>query len=527
MRKQTIRTIAAVFACGIVSASLVTNAFAAEETTTAVETTTTAVETTTALEETTTVGEETTTTIYTDAPLERVTPGQVTVEDNFMYNEFVKLFVREDGIFYLDTTNGDPLLSSDNNKTMLYHRESDGLITSYSTIVIDGTARKYSADSANKPVFDAEHKKVVSAMTVGKLFITQTISFANNVSTGEENVIEIRYDVKNNDTVSHTVGGRIMLDTMLGTHDDAPFRIPGTGNVTTEKEYVGDAVPDYFQVFDDLSNPSIIAMGSFKRADFNHPDKVQFTNWRNVSDTPWNYQIEPDAENGDSAVSAIWNEKELVSGGTVVYRTYYGLSELTQDLLPPLALSAYADATVNMNGVAENEFATRSVSAYLENIGEGDAENTYLRIQLPEGWEIADTRTEEEKAENPDVDLTKIELGTLKADDPLVSKAWNIKIPANAELGTYPVVIYAGCDGIEEKSVTRYITLTNSDREAPPPVSPVPSTTAPASSSSSTTTTTKASTTAPKTGDAGVSGVAAALLASFGVAAALKRRKKN
>ena len=49
-----------------------------------------------------------------------------------------------------------------------------------------------------------------------------------------------------------------------------------------------------------------------------------------------------------------------------------------------------------------------------------------------------------------DLDLSKIDLGTLAADSDVVSKAWNIKIPASAELGTYPIVIYAGCDGIEE-----------------------------------------------------------------------------
>lgn len=534
MRKQTLRTIAAVFACGIVSAAMVTNAFAEElTTTTAVETTTTAVEetttvaeeTTTTFVDTTTAAEETTTTVYTDAPLERVTPGQVAVEGNAMYNEFIKLVTFTDGAFTLGTTNGDPLIATDNEKRMLYG--FPGYTTSYSTIVVDGRAYKYKADSANQPVFDAEHKKITSAMTIGNVFVTQTLSFVNNVSTGEENVIEIRYDVKNNDTISHTAGGRIMLDTMLGSNDSAPFRVPGTGDVTTEKEYEGDAVPDYWQAFDSLTHPTIIAQGSFKRADFNNPDKVQFTNWSRVDSTMWNYQIQPERSNDDSAVSAIWNEKELVSGGTFVYRTYYGLSELTQDLLPPLALSAYADATVNMNGVTD--FATKSVSSYLQNIGEGDAENTYLKIQLPEGWEIVDNRTDEEKAENPELDLARIELGTLAAGSDTVSKSWSINIPANAELGTYPIVISAGCDGIEEKSVTRYITLVNTSREAPPPVSPVPnqtSTTA-ATSSSTTSTTSSTTSTAPKTGDAGVTGVAAALLASLGVTAAMKRRKKH
>ncbi|HAG13769.1 MAG TPA: hypothetical protein DCG49_07910 [Ruminococcus sp.] len=547
MKKQTIRTIAAVFACAIVSTGMVSTAFAEELTTTTTvagtttthnllttttgETTTTGDSTTTTFDGTTTT-DVTTTTVYTDAPLERVTPGQVAVDEeaHAMFNEFLKLVAFSDGKFTLGTTNGDPLTATDNDAKMLYGFPDS--TTSYTTIRVDGQTYRYQADAENQPVFDAENKKVTSGMTIGNLFVTQTLSFVNNVSTGEENVIEIRYDVKNNDTVAHNVGGRIMLDTMLGRNDHAPFRVPGTGDVTTEKEYVGDAIPDYWQAFDNLTNPSVIAQGSFKRADFNHPDRVQFTNWGGVSSTPWGYQVTEGSANGDSAVSAIWDEKNLDSGATFVYRTYYGLSELTQNLLPPLALSAYTDATVNLN--TTEDAVKRSVTSYIQNIGEGDATNAYVRIQLPEGWEIVDTRTDEEKAEDPDLDLSRVELGTLAAGSPVVQKDWTISIPADAELGTYPVVIYCGCDEIEEKSVTRYVTLINTNRETPPPVNPVPNqTTTTAPTSNTTVTTTKAPTssnttsTAPKTGDAGVTGVAAALATSAAVAFFVKRKKNH
>lgn len=514
MRKQTIRAIAAVFACGVVSAAMVTNAFAAEETTSIVlETTTMAAETTTTFLETTTAAEETTTTVYTDAPLERLEPGSVIVDvdTKSMYNEFLRLVVLDEGTFTLGTTNGDPNTATDNNAKMLFGFPSGS--TSYSTIRVDGESFRYSADEANKPTFYAENKNNVSAMTIGDIFVTETLSFVTNVSTGREDVIEVRYDVVNNGTVAHNVGGRIMFDTMLGSNDQAPFRVPGTGNVTTETEYEGDAIPDYWQAFDSLTNPSIIAQGSFLRNNANPPDKVQFGRWGSMHGTPWNYTITPGNSNGDSAVTAIWNEEELAPGATVTFKTYYGLSELTQDLLPPLALSVYGDSTVNI-GVPE-EFAQMLFTSYVENIGEGDAENAYVRITLPQGWTLAENSEER-------IDLETITVGQLK------QSSWTINIPTDAELGTYPIKVSCGCDGIDEKSVTRYVTLVRTEYETTAPVAPAPVTTTTTTTAAPAATTTKAAaSSAPKTGDAGVSGVAAALLASLGVTAALKRRKKH
>ena len=90
-------------------------------------------------------------------------------------------------------------------------------------------------------------------------------SFVNNVSTDKEDVMEIKYVVKNNDSVSHHVGTRIMLDTMLGNNDDAPFRVQGTGSVTTETEFTGDDIPQYWQAFDSLTEPTVVSQGTFVR----------------------------------------------------------------------------------------------------------------------------------------------------------------------------------------------------------------------------------------------------------------------
>lgn len=84
------------------------------------------------------------------------------------------------------------------------------------------------------------------------------------------------------------------------------------------------------------------------RSSENKPDKVQFTNWNSVYNTSWEAPINSGSSNGDSAVTVTWYEENLDAGETRTYITHYGLSELLQDLRPPLAVSVYGDNSVTL-----------------------------------------------------------------------------------------------------------------------------------------------------------------------------------
>ena len=71
------------------------------------------------------------------------------------------------------------------------------------------------------------------------MITTQSLSIVENEYTGKPDTIAITYTMTNNDNIAHNVGIRIMLDTMLGNNDGAPFRVPGYGNVTKELELTG------------------------------------------------------------------------------------------------------------------------------------------------------------------------------------------------------------------------------------------------------------------------------------------------
>lgn len=67
-----------------------------------------------------------------------------------------------------------------------------------------------------------------------------------------------KYTVTNNDTISHNIAIRIMIDTMLNNNDGAPFPIPNIGDVTNQMELTGSNISQYWLAFYSLDNPDIL-----------------------------------------------------------------------------------------------------------------------------------------------------------------------------------------------------------------------------------------------------------------------------
>lgn len=366
---------------------------------------------------------------------------KIKISGSTMSNDFLSLSMSGTR-FSINTTGGSSENTKDNNKKLLY-----GGDTSYTTINIDGTSIVYGDSNITEtPVFDQALAANISAMNYSNVHVQQKVSLMYNTATGNDDTVEIKYTITNNDTISHQVGTRIMMDTMLGNNDDAPFRVPGIGVVTTEIEVSGNDIPQFWQAFYNLSSPSVIAQGSLLKDTTNPPDKVQFTNWSKIKESVWNYQVKPSSNNGDSAVSIIWQPTELAAGQTKTYTIYYGLSEFTQELTPPLAISVYMDGFVELprvnNEIQSTEF---DVVAYLENIGEADAKNAYIRINIPEEFTIYQNTLRH----------TYDNFETKKFEQ----ISWTINVPATIPPGNYSVKIVCGADDVEEKEVTRYVEI--------------------------------------------------------------------
>lgn len=121
--------------------------------------------------------------------------------------------------------------------------------TSYSTIRVDGQDFVYgdTGTVVDLPVDDnAAGTNRSSWMLPGGVKVTQTLTIVEGQGTGLKDTAEVRYDLENTSSTERNVGLRVMNDVMLAGNDGALFRVPGLGNFTTEKEFVGDEIPDYF-----------------------------------------------------------------------------------------------------------------------------------------------------------------------------------------------------------------------------------------------------------------------------------------
>lgn len=237
-----------------------------------------------------------------------------------LYNEHISI-VADSNNFSLGRTNGNAYSTADDDARLLFGWSEPG--TSYATIVVDGNAEEYYAS----PTFDTSNQTIWGTMQKSGVTITRKLSIIKSPSTGKEDVAEITYTATNNDTSSHQVGGRIGLDTMLGDNDHSPFQIQGIGAVTTQTEFVGGQIPQYWQSFDSLTGSSISSYGTLFTGSTEKPDKVQFGNWgRLLSSSIWEASQDLGSANGDSAVAITWYQKALLPGQSRSFTTYYGLS---------------------------------------------------------------------------------------------------------------------------------------------------------------------------------------------------------
>lgn len=308
-------------------------------------------------------------------------------------NDYIEFNTASNGHYTIGTIGGNPNSSTDDNKKMLFGHPGGG--TSKTTIVVGESINEFTSSNVT---YDADGSKSVSKASYDGVDVTQELSIIENSATGRDDVVKIKYIVKNDTEYAKQVGIRIMMDTMLGGNDAAPFRVNGS-DVTTETVYSGSNIPQIWQAFDSATNPGVVAQGTFYKSGDRKPDKVQFTNWGNVTSTLWDYVTQPGRSNGDSAVSITWNKDTFTSGETREFVTYYGLSELEQNLIPPLALSVYADnadqntdimCNIDGNIYLYTNISVNSGSVLFLNLSDG---SFFINIDLDNDGEIDTTVT--------------------------------------------------------------------------------------------------------------------------------------
>ena len=125
--------------------------------------------------------------------------------------------------------------------------------------------------------------------------MTQTIEIQQNPFSGRPDVIGLSYLVANRDTSPLAIGVRALLDIKLGQNDGAPYFIPGVGAVTTEREFVGGQVPDYWLAFESPTyDPrELRSVGVLRGRELTTPDRFMIAWWRRLQFEKWDYPIDP------------------------------------------------------------------------------------------------------------------------------------------------------------------------------------------------------------------------------------------
>lgn len=364
---------------------------------------------------------------------------EFSVSGNQIENDYL-VFSANDDRFAMHTTGGNPDSSTDDDQRLLYGSIGDG--TSRTVIRVNGEDYYYSPETA---LLNTAGDCIYSVQTIDGVKIERYCSFVQNTETERKDTLEMKYVFTNIDSTANSVGTRIMFDTMLGYNDDAPFRVfEGSRlvDLTSEKEYVGDAIPQRWYVFDSLSSPSVLASGTFYNNEREKPDKVQFILYDSSSNSDFYNSIDG-YDFGDSTVNVYYNPTSLASGESRTVKTYYGLSEFTPiegDETAEIRLTnaikpQYLIPQEDGRDYQSNPF---QFSAWISNTSEAESSEVTATIVLPEELTIDDQDAQ-------------ISLDTIEAES-YQSVGWMIRaLPQTVEKEvTYSVIV--SCDGEEDQT---------------------------------------------------------------------------
>jgi hypothetical protein len=375
-------------------------------------------------------------------------------DDTSIQNDYLQIAVRDPpssdaAKFTLGNTGGDPANPNDDNRILLYGHPYPW--SSFTTVRIDGSNYIYGSSVGTFTQNPTSYLTYIKTVWVThNVQVSQVLALTLNPSTNRVDTMEIRYMLENLDlTNSHNVGLRILLDTMLGSNDGAPFQVPGTGAVTTEREYVGSAIPDYWQSFDDLNNPTVVSQGTLRGGDATIPDRVIFASWPDFYSTTWDYAVTPGKIFGstyypDSSVGLYWNPITLGAGQRIEYVTYYGLSGYSQSMLPPLTLSVSGPLSLSIVGGAysPNPF---TVTAYVQDVSTGIINNVAITINLPTGLSLVGSpATQTIPSLNP---------------NEVRSVSWSLRAADQASDTLLSYTVSATATGVSQRTVTRSVLI--------------------------------------------------------------------
>ncbi len=258
-------------------------------------------------------------------------------------NAFIAVNASEAGRFVVGTTGGDPGTNNDDNRRLLYgYPSSPG--TSFSTVRIvgNGITSDYilGADSSQGNRIAPTTPPAVDGSALSTIWqqdgvrITERLYFSANADTSREDTATIEYALTNLNDSARSIGLRMMLDTMIGGNDGAPFFIQGKGRTTQQFEWSGGSVPQYWLAYESptFEADSLKGRGVLSGGNLTRPDRFVVADWPQATDTTWDYVVNSaDQVTNDSAIVLYYAPMAVASGQTRIVRTQYGIGRSDDD----------------------------------------------------------------------------------------------------------------------------------------------------------------------------------------------------
>ncbi|MEW5946650.1 MAG: cohesin domain-containing protein [bacterium] len=346
----------------------------------------------------------------TGEPAAPALPPVLKVKNEFIYFE-VNTGPAETGRFSIETVRGDPSTAMDDGKILIYGRPRPW--TSFTTVRVDGEdyvfggasqrragrGGRYGGISAAPAVVDGG-AAVEMKCGVGGLVVTQRLELAGGAASGLTDSVRVTYTVENPGLVARRAGLRVLLDTLLGSNDGAPFRV-GERDVTVETRLAGDDVPEYWVAFDSLENPGVVARGTLRGEGLTPPDEVVFANWGKAADRLFDLPYEEGRsflregeEEMDSATALLWREREIAPGGSLRFATMYGIDYLN---VVGDVLVVGANPRLGRWATAKNQVRTRTLYAYVGNAADFPLSDVRVSLEAPKGVRLSEGETAERR----------------------------------------------------------------------------------------------------------------------------------
>lgn len=263
--------------------------------------------------------------------------------------------------------------------------------------------------------------------------------------------VMIEHIIYNDDTASHNIGFRVMVDGLFGVNprDGSPI-ILDDGTVITSETRIPDpsnpqiGMPDTWVTHDDPNDPLVSIRGTIDGDEVRDPgiasssagtpDEIAFGQYRNIGNV-YQFDFQPNSRASllgeDWAYAVKWNERSLQPGQSRRYVTYYGLGAAAVDYDPPYALAAYAPARLQVQEGDDPETpeieefylsdpdgnSVFEIVAAVDNFGTGPLLNASARISLPAGLELY-----------PETQPHTISMGTVARNQaPLPMARWTVR----------------------------------------------------------------------------------------------------